>query len=169
MGLKPLRKVQCNATRHLELVYAIPNTPSGEVKVVGASYRYSDDSFINNDSFGRVYASIKDEFKDENSNVITCKAYALKRIEKVIIDIKDVHREVKLLVELSGECDKYIFRYHEVIPTTDFDFIVLELMDGDFSWFIADNQTRKLLEKNSEEMAQGALQMVKGWAFLNDQ
>ena len=155
--------------RHLQnatdLVTAAQEDDS--LTVVG-KYRYFNDQPIGSGAFSSVFLAIKDEQTDEQSGTIHCSVFALKRVEKTRVNPKEITREVKALMSLSND-NENIVRYYGVEDSQDkfFQYICLELMDGDLNEFVTNNDVNKVMEDPVIRL-QATKQIINGLAFLHE-
>ena len=154
----PKRHVQ-NAQR-LVLTYASP-----EVTVV-EKYRYSDQFLIGNGAFSSVFIAIKDEHVDSRSGKIDCRAYALKRIEKAKVKPQEIKREIRTLLEISGEC-KNIIKCHEAVEDHFFQYLCLEVMDGDLHEFVSNKNFSKFIKEDPSINGGICEGIIDGLAYLH--
>ena len=139
----------------------------GSLSVVG-KYRYFNGQPIGSGAFSSVFLAIKDEHTDEQSGTIHCSVFALKRIEKTRVNPKEIKREVKALMSLSND-NENIVRYYGVEDSLDkfFQYICLELMDGDLNEFVTNSDVNKVL-KDPVIRLQATKQIINGLAFLHE-
>ena len=144
------------------------STQEDDSLTVVGKYRYFNGQPIGSGAFSLVFLAIKDEQTDEQSGTIHCSVFALKRIEKSRVNPKEITREVKALMSLSNE-NENIVRYYGVEDSPDkfFQYICLELMDGDLNEFVTNNDVNKVL-KDPVIRLQATKQIINGLAFLHE-
>ena len=133
-----------------------------QVIVVG-KYRYSSRNLIGRGAFSSIFVAIKDENVNSESGRIECRAFALKRIEKARMNSKDIQREITTLMFISDKCER-IIRYHESFEDDHFQYLSLDLMDGDLQEFVTNEE---VLESNPASGVQITKELVDGLAFLH--
>ena len=136
-----------------------------QVTVVG-KYRYSSQNLIGSGAFSSIFVAIKDENVDSKSGRIECRAFALKRIEKARMNSKDIKREITTLMSISDKCE-HIIKYHESFEDDNFQYLCLDLMDGDLYEFVTNKEVNKVLKSNSASSVQITKELVDGLAFLH--
>ncbi|XP_028406570.1 serine/threonine-protein kinase/endoribonuclease IRE1-like [Dendronephthya gigantea] len=157
------RKLRSCPKRHGENARSLTN-PSTEVVVVG-KYRYSNQYLIGTGAFSSVFIAIKDEY-DSKTGIIECRAYALKRLEKAKINPQEIKREITTFLKISGECDN-IIKCHETVEDRSFQYLCLELMDGDLNEFVNNENVNKVMEENPSIHVQIAKEIIDGLAYLH--
>jgi serine/threonine protein kinase/ankyrin repeat protein len=130
-------------------------------------YRYSSQDPIGSGAFSSIFVAVKDENEDNKSGTISCRAYALKRIEKAKMNEGEFRREIRVLLSISGECENNIIKYHESFEDPFFHYICLDLMDGDLHEFVKNNDVNKVL-KNPAIRVQVTKGIINGLAFLHE-
>ncbi|CAB3987252.1 serine threonine- kinase endoribonuclease IRE1-like [Paramuricea clavata] len=138
-----------------------------KVTVVDGKYRYSRQDPIGSGAFSSIFVAVKDENEDNKSGTISCRAYALKRIEKAKMNEGEFRREIRVLLSISGECENNIIKYHESFEDPFFHYICLDLMDGDLHEFVKNNYVNKVL-KNPAIRVQVIKGIINGLAFLHE-
>ncbi len=141
------REIRSHCSKnHLKTATDLAKASGAEenVTVVG-KYRYFNNAPIGSGAFSSVFLAIKDEQTDEQSGTIHCSVFALKRIEKTKVDPKEIIREVKTLMSLSND-NENIVRYYGVEHSQDrfFQYICLDLMDGDLNEFVTNTMSIKI-------------------------
>ena len=143
--------------------------PNSQVTVV-EKYRYSTQDPIGSGSFSEVFVAIKDEIDvDKKSGTIECRAYALKRINRIAIKRKEkeVIREIRTLLSISGECEN-IIKFCELISDDNFLYLFLDLMDGDLREFVENDGVNSCLVEDQVQSVQVIKEIVNGLAFLHE-
>ena len=103
---------------------------------------------IGTGTFSSVFIAIKDEHVDSRSGKIECRAYALKRLEKAKINPQEIKREMTTLLSISGKCDN-IISCHEAVEDPSFQYLCLDLMDGDLREFVSNDNVNSVMKKDS--------------------
>ena len=158
------RKLRSCPKRHLGNAERLID-PRTQVTVVG-KYRYSSQNSIGSGAFSSIFVAIKDENVDSKSGRIECRAFALKRIEKARTNSKDIKREITTLMSISGKCE-HIIKYYESFDDDNFQFLSLDLMDGDLHEFVTNDNVNKVLKFNPASSVQITTELVDGLAFLH--
>ena len=159
------RKLRSCPKRHLSNAERLTD-PSTQVTVV-EKYRYSSQNLIGSGAFSSIFVAIKDENADSKSGKIECRAFALKRIEKARMNSKDIKREITTLMSISDKCE-HIIKYHESIEDDNFQYLSLDLMDGDLHEFVTNDNVNKVLKSNPADV-QITKELVDGLAFLHNE
>ena len=141
--------------------------PRTQVTVV-EKYRYSSQNLIGSGAFSSIFVAIKDENVDSESGRIECRAFALKRIEKARMHSKDTKREITTLLFISDKCE-HIIKYHESFKDENFQYLCLDLMDGDLHEFVTNDNVNKVLKSNPASGVQITKELVDGLAFLHNE
>ncbi|XP_028399203.1 uncharacterized protein LOC114522665 [Dendronephthya gigantea] len=153
--------------RHLQSAQDLAATTGtvDNVTVVG-KFRYFNDQPIGSGAFSSVFLAIKDENLDEGGKMY-CRCFALKRIEKAKVNRNEINREVKTLILLSNESTNVV-KYYGVEDSDDanFQYLCLELMNGDLEQFITNNST-VLEEKGNESIMSAVRDIIRGVEFLH--
>ena len=161
------RKLRSCPVRHRHNAERLTNPRTQDVVVVG-KYRYSSQNLIGSGGFSSIFVAIKDEHVDNKSGSIQCRAFALKRIEKARMNSKDVKREINTLMSISDKCE-HIIRYHDSFEDDNFQYLCLDLMDGDLREFVTNTDVNKVLKSNPGSDVQIAKKLVDGLAFLHQE
>jgi serine/threonine protein kinase len=141
-----------------------PNCPVTVVE----KYRYSNQDSIGAGAFSNIFVAIKDENVDSTSGTTDCRAYALKRIDKAKINPREIKREIRTLLSISGKCEN-IIKCHESVEDSFFQYLCLELMDGDLNEFVTNNGVNKFLRENTARRVRATKEIIDGLAFLHEQ
>ena len=160
------RKLRSCPKRHLSNAERLTDSRT-QVTVVG-KYRYSSQNLIGSGGFSSIFVAIKDENIDNESGRIQCRAFALKRIEKARMNSKDIKREITTLMSISDKCE-HIIKYHESFEDDNFQYLSLDLMDGDLREFV-NNDLREFVNVNNNNLATGVQitkELVNGLVFLH--
>ena len=160
-----IRKLRSCPKRHLDEAKRLTNPRTKDVTVVG-KYRYSSQNSIGSGAFSSIFVAIKDENADGKSGSIQCRAFALKRIEKARMNSKDIQREINTLISLSDKCEQ-IIKYHESFEDNNFQYLCLDLMDGDLHEFVSNKDVNKVLKSNPASGLQIRKELIDGLAFLH--
>ena len=160
------RKLRSCPPRHLNNAKRLTD-PDAEVSVV-EKYRYSSEVSIGSGAFSSIFVAIKDENVDSLSGAIECRAYALKRMEKAKMNPKEIKREITTLLSLSGKCEN-IIKCHEAVEDGNFQYLCLDLMDGDLHEFVTNNDVNQVLKSNPATSVQITKEIVNGLMFLHEQ
>ena len=160
------RKVRSCPKRHLNKAKRL--TDSNTNVTVVEKYRYSNQDLIGTGAFSSVFIAIKDENVDSTSGTIQCRAYALKRIEKAKLNDKEIKREITTLLSLSDKCEN-IIKCHEPVEDNNFQYICLDLMDGDLHEFVMNDNVNKVIKSNSAKQVEMIKGIINGLAFLHEQ
>ena len=163
---KETRKLRSCPARHLNNAQRLAD-PDAKVSVV-EKYRYSGEDLIGSGAFSSIFVAIKDENVDSRSGAIECRAYALKRMEKAKMNPKEIKREITTLLSLSGKCEN-IIKCHEAVEDGNFQYLCLDLMDGDLQEFVTNNDVNKVLKSNPATSVQITKEIVNGLMFLHEQ
>ena len=158
------RKLRSSPKRHLKNAQRLTD-PHTQATVVG-KYRYSSENSIGSGAFSSIFIAIKDENLDSESGRIECRAFALKRIEKARMNSKDIKREITTLMSISDKCE-HIIKYHESFEDDNFQYLSLDLMDGDLHEFVTNKEVNKVLKSNPASSVQITKELVDGLAFLH--
>ena len=153
------RKLRSCPVRHWDNAERLTNPRTQNVVVVG-KYRYSSQNLIGSGGFSSIFVAIKDEHVDNKCGSIQCRAFALKRIEKARMNSKDIQREINTLISLSDKCEQ-IIKYHESFEDNNFQYLCLDLMDGNLHEFVSNKDV------NKGSGVQIAKKLVDGLAFLH--
>ena len=162
-----VRKLRSCPTRHLNNAKRLTTAPATEVTVVG-KYRYSNQDLIGSGGFSSIFLAIKDENVDSGSGTIECRAYALKRMEKAKMNPKEIKREITILLSISGKCEN-IIKCHETVEDKNFQYLCLDLMDGDLNKFVTNDEVNKVLKSNQATGVQITREIINGLIFLHGQ
>ena len=158
------RKLRSCPKRHLSNAERLTD-PRTQVTVV-EKYRYSSENLIGSGAFSSIFVAIKDENADSKSGKIECRAFALKRIEKARMNSKDIKREITTLMSISDKCE-HVIKYHESFEDDNFQYLSLDLMDGDLHEFVTNKEVNKVLKFNPASSVQITKKLVDGLAFLH--
>ena len=156
------RKLRSCPKRHMNTAEHLTDSKS-QVCVVG-KYRYSSEHSIGSGAFSTIFVAIKDENVDTRSGVIECRAYALKRLEKAKINPQEIRREITTLLSISGKCEN-IIKYYDSDEDDFFQYLCLDLMDGDLHEFVTNSEVSELLKGNTVQVTKG---IINGLAFLHE-
>ena len=159
-----IRKLRSCPKRHWTNAERL--TQSRTLVTVVGKYRYFSQNLIGSGAFSSIYVAIKDENVDSESGKIQCRAFALKRIEKARMNSKDTKGEISTLMSISDKCE-HIFKYHESFEDDNFQYLSLDLMDGDLHEFVTNKEVNKVLRSNSASGVQIIKELVDGLAFLH--
>ena len=162
-----IRKLRSCPKCHLDEAKRLTDSRTKDVTVVG-KYRYSSQNLIGSGAFSTIFVAIKDENADGKSGSIQCRAFALKRIEKARMNSKDIQREINTLISMSDKCVQMI-KYHESFEDENFQYLCLDLMDGDLREFVSNTNVNKVLKSNPASGVQITRQLVDGLAFLHEE
>ena len=160
------RKLRSCPKRHLNNAERLTD-PSTEVSVVG-KYRYCNQDSIGSGAFSTIFVAIKDENVDSRSGTIECRAYALKRLDKAKINPQEIKREITTLLSISGKCEN-IIKYHDSDEDDFFQYLCLDLMDGDLHEFVENEDVNSVLKKDATIPVQVTKQIIGGLGFLHEQ
>ena len=158
------RKLRSCPKRHLGNAERLTD-PRTQVTIV-EKYRYSSQNLIGSGAFSSIFVAIKDENVDSKSGRIECRAFALKRIEKARMNSKDIKREITTLMSISDKCE-HIIKYHESFEDDNFQYLCLDLMDGDLHEFVTNKEVNKVLKSNPASSVQITKELVDGLTFLH--
>ena len=164
LSVHETRKLRSCPKRHLDKAKRLTDSRT-QVTVV-EKYRYSSENSIGSGAFSSIFVAIKDENVDSESGRIECRAFALKRIEKARMNSKDIKREISTLMSISDKCE-HIIKYHESFEDENFQYLSLDLMDGDLQEFVTNDNVNKVLKSNPESGVQITKELVDGLAFLH--
>ena len=164
LSVHETRKLRSCPKRHLHKAERLTDSRT-QVTVV-KKYRYSSENSIGSGAFSSIFVAIKDENVDSESQRIECRAFALKRIEKARMNSKDIKREISTLMSISDKCE-HIIKYHESFEDENFQYLSLDLMDGDLQEFVTNDNVNKVLKSNPESGVQITKELVDGLAFLH--
>ena len=159
------RKLRSCPKRHVYTAEHLTDSKS-QVCVVG-KYRYCSEDSIGSGAFSTIFVAIKDENVDNRSGVIECRAYALKRIEKAKINSQEIRREITTLLSISGSCEN-IIKYYDCVEDDFFQYLCLDLMDGDLDEFVENDDVDDLLQEDPALLAQVTKGIINGLAFLHE-
>ena len=160
------RKLRSCPPRHSSSARHLTD-PNAQVAIVG-KYRYSCQDSIGTGAFSNVFVAIKDENVDSISDAIECRAYALKRLDKAKINLQEIRREITTLLSISSKCEN-IIRCHDSVEDPFFQYLSLDLMDGDLNEFVTNHSVSELLTRSSTTAVQVAKEIINGLAFLHEQ
>ena len=155
------RKLRSCPERHLTNARRLTD-PKTEVLVV-EKYRYSNQGMIGSGAFSSIFIAIKDENVDSRSGTIECRAYALKRMEKAKTNPKEIKREISTLLSLSDKCEN-IIKCYEAVEDQSFQYLCLDLMDGDLHEFVTNSDVNQVLKSNPEASVK---EIINGLVFLH--
>ena len=158
------RKLRSCPERHLSNARLLTD-PKTEVLVV-EKYRYSNQGMIGSGAFSSIFVAIKDENVDSKSGTIECRAYALKRMEKAKTNPKEIKTEISTLLWLSDKCEN-IIKCHEPIEDKSFQYLCLELMDGDLHEFVTNSDVNRVLKSNPATSVKITKEIINGLVFLH--
>ena len=160
-------KSTCPRSHHPNAMALVTAQTTSNVTVEG-NYRYFNDKPIGVGAFSSVFLAIKDEHKDDRSGTISCSLVALKRIENTKVNPNEISSEVKTLISLPSKCEN-IVRYHGVEHSQDglFQYLCLELMEGDLQQFVANTSNSSL--KTDGSLMKAAHDIVNGVAQLHNE
>jgi serine/threonine-protein kinase/endoribonuclease IRE1 len=160
------RKLRSYPNRHLNNAQRLtdPNCPVTVVE----KYRYSNQDSIGTGAFSNIFVAIKDENADSTSGTIECRAYALKRIDKAKINPQEIKREITTLLSITGMCEN-IIKCHESVEDSFFQYLCLDLMDGDLNEFVTNNCVNKVLKESPAIPVRATKEIIDGLAFLHEQ
>ena len=159
-----IRKLRSCPKRHWTNAERL--THSRTLATVVGKYRYCSQNLIGSGAFSSIFVAIKDENVDSEFGRIQCRAFALKRIEKARMNSKDIKREISTLLSISDKCE-HIIKYHESFEDDNFQYLCLDLMDGDLYEFIRNDNVNKVLKSNPASGIQLTKELVDGLAFLH--
>ena len=160
------RKLRSCPARHLKNAKRLTD-PDAKVSVV-EKYRYSGEDLIGSGAFSSIFVAIKDENDDSRSGAIECRAYALKRMEKAKMNPTEIKREITTLLSLNGKCEN-IIKCHEAVEDGNFQYLCLDLMDGDLHEFVTNNDVNQVLKSNPATSVHITKEIVNGLMFLHEQ
>ena len=159
------RKLRSCPKRHLNHAERLTD-PATQVSVVG-KYRYFNQDSIGSGAFSTIFVAIKDENVDRRSGAIECRAYALKRLDKAKINPQEIKREITTLLSISGKCEN-IIKYHDSDEDDFFQYLCLDLMDGDLHEFVENDDVNDVLKDDPALTVQVSKEIVNGLAFLHE-
>ena len=158
------RKLRSCPKRHFGNAERLTD-PGTQVTVL-QKYRYSSQNLIGSGAFSSIFVAIKDENVHNESGRIECRAFALKRIEKARMISKDIKREISTLMSISDKCE-HIIKYHESFEDENFQYLCLDLMDGDLHEFVTNKEVNKVLKSNPASGVQITKEILDGLVFLH--
>ena len=146
---------------HLKKATELAKTKSTQngVRIVG-QYRYFNSEPIGSGAFSSVYVAIKDDHRNKRSGTILCSVFALKRIEKAKVNPKKVTNEVKTLMALSHSCEN-IITYYDYVEDEDFQYLCVDLLDGDLEMFVNSMAFK-------EQLMKGVACIINGLEYLHE-
>ncbi|XP_046841757.1 uncharacterized protein LOC124435859 [Xenia sp. Carnegie-2017] len=159
------RKLRSCPPRHTLSANRLMNENGPTITVVG-KFRYLHNEPIGFGAFSNIFVAIKDENVDNIAGTIQCRAYALKRIDKARINPEEIKRETTALLSLSGKCEN-IIKYHDSLEDTFFQYLVLDLMDGDLNEFVGNIEANSVLRNDPSQCVEVIKQIISGLAFLH--
>ena len=159
------RNLRSCPKRHVDRSKRLTEQHDSEIVSVVGKYRYFNQEPIGSGAFSNVFVAIKDE--NYQSGKVECRAYALKRMVKAEIDPQEFKREITTLLYISGKCEN-IIKCHESFQDTFFQYLCLDLMDGDLHQFITNNRVNTVMRKNPEVVMQVCKGIVNGLAYLHE-
>ena len=157
------RKLRSCPQRHLTNARRLTD-PKTEILVV-EKYRYSNQDMIGSGAFSSIFVAIKDENVDSKSGTIECRAYALKRMEKAKTNPKEIKREISTLLSLSDKCQN-IIKCYEAVADQSFQYLCLDLMDGDLHEFVTNTDVNQVLKSNPVTSVK---EIINGLVFLHEE
>ena len=160
------RKLRSCPRRHLDNAERLTD-PNTQVSVVG-KYRYSSQGSIGSGAFSTIFVAIKDENVDSRSGTIECRAYALKRLDKAKIDPQEIKREITTLLSISGKSEN-IIKYHDSDEDDFFQYLCLDLMDGDLHEFVGNDDVNSVLKADPAVPVRVTKGIIDGLAFLHEE
>jgi serine/threonine protein kinase len=160
------RKLRACPKRHLSSAERLVD-PNTQVSVVG-KYRYFNQDPVGSGAFSTIFVAIKDENFDSRSGAIECRAYALKRLDKAKINPKEIQREITTLLSISGKCEN-IIKYYDSDEDDFFQYLCLDLMDGDLHEFVENEDVNSVLKGDPAIQVRIAEQIINGLSFLHEQ
>ncbi|XP_046841759.1 uncharacterized protein LOC124435860 [Xenia sp. Carnegie-2017] len=161
------RELMSCPPRHNDIALRLANEHGPLITVVD-KYRYFHQESIGSGAFSNIFVAIKDENVDNISGTIQCRAYALKRIDKASINPKEIKNETTALLSLPGSCEN-IIKYHDSLNEDRFfQYLVLDLMDGDLREFVCNIQVNSILRKDPSQCVEVTKQIINGVAFLHN-
>ena len=160
------RKLRSCPNRHLTSAKRLTQS-NNSVAMIGR-YRYLNEDSIGSGAFSNVFVAIKDENVDGMSREkIECRAFALKRLDKAKINPREIKREVTTLLSISGQCEN-IITCHESLEDPFFQYLCLDLMDGDLNEFVANEGVNKILKQDPAFPIQATKEIINGLAYLHE-
>ena len=163
-GQHHARKLWSCPKRHLGNAERLID-PRTQVTVM-RNYRYSSQNSIGSGAFSSIFVAVKDENVGSISRRIHCRAFALKRIEKAKMNSKDIKREITTLISISDKCE-HIIKYHDSFEDENFQYLCLDLMDGDLHEFVTNKEVNKVLKSNPASGVQITKELIDGLTFLH--
>jgi serine/threonine-protein kinase/endoribonuclease IRE1 len=160
------RKLRSCPRRHLNNAERLTDPDIQDVSVIG-KYRYLSEDSIGSGQFSTIFVAIKDENVDSRSGTIECRAYALKRLEKAKINPQEIKREITTLLSISGKCEN-IIKYHDSDEDDFFQYLCLDLMDGDLREFVGNDDVNSCLKEDPALPVQVTTGIINGLAFLHE-
>ena len=158
------RKLRSCPERHLTNATRLTDAKT-DVSVV-EKYRYSNQGMIGSGAFSSIFVAIKDENVDSKSGTIECRAYALKRMEKAKTNPKEIKREISTLLSLS---DNNIIKCYEAVEDQSFQYLCLDLMDGDLHEFVTNSDVNQVLKLNPATSVKITKEIINGLVFLHQE
>ena len=160
------RKLLSCPNRHLTSANLLTQS-NNSVAMIGR-YRYLNEDSIGSGAFSNVFVAIKDENVDGTSRgKIECRAFALKRLDKAKINPREIQREITTLLSISGQCEN-IITCHESLEDPFFQYLCLDLMDGDLNEFVANEGVNKVLKQDPAFPIQATKEVINGLAYLHE-
>ena len=161
------RKLRWCPERHINSAKRLTLCNNSSVAVIG-KYRYLNEESIGSGAFSNIFVAIKDEHEDRTSSLkVDCRAFALKRLDKAKINPHEIKREIKTLLSISGECDN-IIKCHESLEDPFFQYLCLDLMDGDLNEFVANEKVNKVLMTDPAVPMQATKGIINGLTYLHE-
>ena len=161
------RKLLSCPKRHINSAKFLTECNNSSVAVIG-KYRYLNEVSIGSGAFSNIFVAIKDEYEDGTyRRKIDCRAFALKRLDKAKINPHEIKREIKTLLSISGECDN-IIKCHESLEDPFFQYLCLDLMDGDLNEFVENEKVNKVLMTNPAVPMQATKGIINGLTYLHE-
>ena len=165
-SLNKTRTLRWCPKRHLNSATRLTQCNKSAVTAIG-KYRYLNEESISSGAFSNIFVAIKDEHVDGTSRGnIECREFALKRLNKSKINPHEIKQEITTLLSISGECDN-IIKYHDSLEDPLFQYIFLDLMDGDLNEFVANEEVNKVLMQDPAIPAQATKEIINGLAYLH--
>ena len=165
-SLNKTRTLRWCPKRHLNSATRLTQCNNSAVTAIG-KYRYLNEESISSGAFSNIFVAIKDEHVDGTSRGnIECRAFALKRLNKSKINPHEIKQEITTLLSVSGECDN-IIKYHDSLEDPLFQYIFLDLMDGDLNEFVANEEVNKVLMQDPAIPVQATKEIINGLAYLH--
>ncbi|XP_028392371.1 uncharacterized protein LOC114516947 [Dendronephthya gigantea] len=167
VGIQNLaRKLRSCPKRYRKYAESLVDSSSDLTAV--EKYRYFSQDSIGSGAFSAIFVAIKDENVDNVSGTIDCRAYALKRIDKAKVNAFDIKREITALLAISGKCEN-IIKYYEFVEDNFFQYICLDLMDGDLHEFVANDEVNSILGKDPAMPINITKEIINGLTYLHGQ